>query len=274
VNLCTNAYQAMRSGGILMISLNEIRIDGLQPAASKSLPPGRYVRLSVTDTGHGMDHATLSRIFEPYFTTKAKGKGTGLGLSMVHGIVTACGGEIRVDSRPGEGTTFQVYLPVIVPAEDGKKKNSSAELVGGTERILLVDDEAPIVQLEKRLLERLGYTVMTKMNSLDALEAFRGDPDAFDLVITDLTMPNLTGLALAEKLVTLRPDIPVIMLTGFSEHLKGKKIRAAGIRRIILKPALTKDLSEAIRQVLDGDDTVQTDSDVPDSMAEARYSMA
>ena len=252
MNLCTNAYQAMeKTGGSLSVSLEKTEY---APTEGKAGDPGPRpcVRLSVADTGPGIPAEFLPRIFEPYFTTKDNDNGTGLGLSLVHSIVTACGGEIRVESQVGEGTTFNVYFPLVVRAEEGGEKDVAADLVGGTEHILLVDDEAPIVKLEKSILERLGYTVTTKLSSLEALETFESDPNAFDLVITDLTMPGFTGLALAERLTSIRPGLPIIMLTGFSENLKGPEVAAAGIRRVIMKPALTKDLAEAIRQAIDG----------------------
>jgi PAS domain S-box-containing protein len=254
MNLCTNAYHAMeQTGGKLSVSLS---VQGPVADDGGTLPPdaATHACLTVSDTGTGIAPEALSRIFEPYFTTKAQDKGTGLGLSVVHGIVAACKGEIRVQSRLGKGTTFSVLLPLITTPSESVSIDLPTELDGGGEAILLVDDEEPIARLEKSILERLGYTVTARISSLDALDTFRSDPYRFDLVITDLTMPNLIGLELAEKIIAIRADIPILMLTGFSEHLNTGSLKKAGIRQVIMKPALAKDLAKAIRRVLDEGD--------------------
>ncbi|BBO89635.1 ATP-binding protein [Desulfosarcina ovata] len=253
MNLCTNAYHAMENtGGKLSVSLKKVESSHSRERASDR-QPDRFACLTISDTGPGIKPEYLSRIFEPYFTTKEQSKGTGLGLSVVHGIVNACNGEIRVESHQGKGTTFYVFLPLLSSEAAGKSDDQHKILPGGAENILLVDDEAPIVQLEKRVLERLGYTVTTRMSSVDALEIFRIDPYRFDLVITDLTMPNLTGIDLAKAMTDIRPDLPVLMLTGFSEQLNRRMVENAGIRRVLMKPVLAKDLAAAIRSVFPGE---------------------
>jgi len=213
--------------------------------------PGPHVRLTVADTGSGMEQSIIARIFDPYFTTKEEGKGTGLGLAVVHGIVKSHGGQISVYSEPGKGTEFQVCLPVIKEQKETEKVETDTPIQKGDERILLVDDEDIIVQIEKQMLERLGYHVTARASSTDALEAFRTQPDKFDLVITDLTMPNMTGDKLAGELIKIRFDIPVILCTGFSEMMSKEKAEALGIKGFMLKPIVLKDLSGMIRKVLD-----------------------
>jgi two-component system cell cycle sensor histidine kinase/response regulator CckA len=203
----------------------------------------------VSDTGHGMDRSTMDRIFEPYFTTKAEGKGTGLGLSVVHGIVRSCGGTITVDSEPGKGTTFCVYLPAN-ETEPLPEVDVEEVLPRGTERILFVDDEPTLATLGGKLLEDLGYRVATRTSSLEALEAFRALPDEFDLVITDMTMPSMTGDRLAVELRRIRPHVPVILCTGFSTKMT--KLKALSIQGLLMKPLLKAELAKAIRKALDG----------------------
>jgi CheY-like chemotaxis protein len=191
----------------------------------------------------------MERIFEPFFTTKDIGEGTGLGLSVVHGIVVSLGGEIIVESEPGKGTTFNVYWPQA--NSDVKQKVSTDEPIPkGNERILFVDDEEEIALMGKRILERLGYKVTIKTNSLEALKAFRAHPDKFDLVITDQTMPNMTGLQLAKKLLHFRPDIPIILITGFSEKATLEITKKIGISEYIMKPIIVRNISKAIRGAL------------------------
>jgi len=213
--------------------------------------PGPHVSLTVADTGPGMEQSIIDRIFDPYFTTKAEGKGTGLGLAVVHGIVKTHGGQIRVYSKPGKGTEFQICLPVIKNQKETDKVETYTPIQKGDERILLVDDQAMIVQLEKQMLDRLGYHVTTRTSSMDALEAFRMQPDEFDLVITDLTMPDMTGVKLAQKLMAIKPDIPVILCTGFSEKMSKENAEALGIKGFLMKPIVMKQLSSMIRKVLD-----------------------
>ncbi|MCF8108059.1 MAG: response regulator, partial [Desulfohalobiaceae bacterium] len=251
MNLATNAYQAMEeTGGTLTIRLEETR---LQPGQTDlpDLPPGRYAFLAVTDTGMGIDPEALEKIFDPYFTTKGPGKGTGLGLPVVQGIVKRCNGDIRVLSHPGRGTEVQIYLPVIEPHIEERPAEQDKPIEGGTERILLVDDEAAIVTMEQQMLERLGYTVSMRTGSLEALEAFKADPRGFDLVVTDMTMPNMTGVQLAAELKKIRPDVPVVLCTGFSYQVNAEKSRALGIEGFVMKPIIMKEIAAVIRNVLD-----------------------
>jgi len=253
MNLCTNAAQAMSDdGGVLEVSLTKFDMDRGTLAFYPDLEPGPYLKLRVSDTGHGMPPEILQRIFDPYFTTKEPGKGTGLGLTVVHGIVKSHGGAIGVASEPGKGTSFDVYLPrvdiVIRPVE---VERLEPPLLGGRERVLFVDDEKAIVEIGQKMLERLGYEVVGRTSSVEALELFRAKPESFDLVITDLTMPNMTGDKLAQELLNLRPDTPIILCTGFSERITEEKAKSLGIREFIMKPLVMKDLAKVMRRVLD-----------------------
>ena len=251
MNLTTNAYHAMEeTGGELKVSLKQIKL-GEYDIINSDMIPGVYVCLTVADTGVGMDKSLTDKIFDPFFTTKAIGKGTGMGLSVVHGIVTAMGGAINVYSEPGKGTEFHVYLPVEKTFSEEQATTSKAQIQGGTEQILLVDDEEAILSMEKRMLERLGYKVTSRTSSLEVLEAFRASPDKFDLVITDMAMPNMPGDKLSVELTKIRPDIPILLCTGFSETMSEEKAASLGIKGFILKPIVMKDLDQKIREVLD-----------------------
>ncbi|MCF8109160.1 MAG: PAS domain S-box protein [Desulfohalobiaceae bacterium] len=250
MNLATNAYHAMEdSGGTLQVDLQEVRLASGQ-APLPALPTGSYARLGVADTGIGIEKNALGKIFDPYYTTKKRGKGTGLGLSVVQGIIQSCSGDILVQSEPGAGTCVQVFLPVIEHEAETTSFEAQQGLQGGTESILLIDDETTIVKLLELMLQRLGYTLTTRSGSLEALETFKADPDAFDLVITDMTMPHMTGLQLAEALKAIRPDIPVILCTGFSEQINEEKSREFGIEGFVMKPIIKKDIAAVIRKVL------------------------
>ena len=198
-----------------------------------------------------MDKNLRDKIFDPFFTTKELGKGTGMGLSVVHGIVTAMGGAIRVYSKPGKGTEFHVYLPVEKILSEEQATTSKAQIQGGTEQILLVDDEEAILSMEKRMLERLGYQVTSRSSSLEALEAFRANLDKFDLIITDMQMPNMPGEKLSAELIKIRSDIPILLCTGFSETMSEKRAASLGIKGFLLKPIVMNDLAQKIREVLD-----------------------
>ncbi|MFH1992877.1 MAG: PAS domain S-box protein [Pseudomonadota bacterium] len=250
MNLCTNAAHAIRgNGGLLNVSLLKVEFDSGFTAKHFDVKPGSYLKMSVSDTGHGMPPGLLDHIFDPFFTTKEKGEGTGMGLAVVHGIVKSHGGTISVYSEPGKGSTFNVYLPVI---EKRREHKTTAEkpIPTGTERILFVDDEPTLADMGKQLLESLGYEVTTRTSSIEALELFKAQPDKFDLIITDLTMPNMTGDELAKKLIAIRPDIPVILCTGFSTKITEKKAVDMGIRAFVLKPVIKKNIAETIRTVL------------------------
>ena len=250
MNLCTNAEHAMSEGGVLDVSLENVEFDEKFCAELEGLSPGSYLRLTVGDTGCGMDEETQERIFDPFFTTKAPGEGTGMGLSVVHGIVKKHGGEITVHSEPGVGTTFHVFLPVVESMAEARPE--TAEPVrGGTESLLFVDDEAMVVDMGRERLERWGYRVTTRTSSGEALELFRVNPGAFDLVITDQTMPDMTGADLAKELLRIRPELPIILCTGFSRAITPEKARALGIRAFVMKPIVGAELGRTVRRVLD-----------------------
>lgn len=249
MNLCTNAYHAMmESGGRLGITVEDLPM--ISDAERGDLTPGPYVRLRVSDTGMGMSPEVKARIYEPYFTTKDKGLGTGLGMAVVHGIVRDLGGRILVESQPGEGTVFDILLPNAVEAKEGYDRETEA-VPGGKEGILLVDDEPLLVESSRQILERLGYTVKAETSSLAALETFRKAPDRFELVITDMTMPGLTGDKLAREILSIRSDVPIILCTGFNETINGEKAQAIGIRELMNKPLALRDLARVIRSILD-----------------------
>jgi len=250
MNLCTNASQAMEeSGGVLEVSLNDVIVDKTN-LTHLGLVYGEYIAIKVSDTGMGMSNWTVQTIFDPYFTTKKPGEGTGLGLSVVHGIVESYGGKITVDSKEGAGTEFTTYLPI----SKKRIKHASHEeevLPTGDEHILFVDDEASITKIGSRLLQQIGYKVTINNSSVEAFEIFRSKPDDFDLVVTDMTMPNMTGDKLAVKLMKIKPDIPVILCTGYSKKISEKSALEIGIKAYINKPINHKDLAQTIRKVLD-----------------------
>jgi PAS domain S-box-containing protein len=252
LNLVTNAAHAMEGRGTLEVTLNEVE---LQEGSGDRMPtadlrPGFYARLRVRDSGAGMSADTLTRIFEPYFTTKEAGKGTGLGLAVVHGIVRKHGGEIGVESVLGKGTTFTVYIPAVKETII-KETEAATALPTGVERILYVDDEAAIARLGGRILGQLGYQVIEMTSPEEALEAFRAQPDGFDLIVTDFTMPRLTGLDLAGEILAVRPDMPIIICTGFNQQFTDEKAREMGIVDFAMKPLNRKQLAELVRKALD-----------------------
>jgi len=255
MNLATNAYHAMEdTGGELKVNLKQIEL-GEQDVISPDMEPGPYACLTIVDTGIGIDKKLTEKIFDPFFTTKELGKGTGMGLSVVHGIVHNAGGSIHVYSQPGKGTEFHVYLPVVKSSSEQHEIQTKEPIQHGTERILLVDDETPIVTMEKQLLERLGYSVTSRTSSLEALEAFRANPDKFDVVITDMAMPNMSGDKLAAELIKIRPDIPILLCTGFSEKISEEKAASTGIKGFLMKPIRVNDISKKIRELLDNKET-------------------
>ena len=252
INLCTNAGHAMeKTGGELDVHLWEVDLDADFASMHPGIEAGPYLRLAVTDTGGGIPEPILGKIFDPFFTTKDAGKGTGMGLSVVHGIVAASGGTITVDSRTGQGCCFTVYLPRMDnPVAEMPLEQQVAKT--GTERILFVDDEIFQADLAVQTLGRLGYGVVAKTSSLEALALFKEDPKAFDLVITDLTMPGLAGTALVKKIHELRPDLPVLLISGFSSSISIESARAEGFCAYLNKPLVTAELANAVREVLDG----------------------
>jgi CheY-like chemotaxis protein len=250
MNLVTNAYHAMKNtGGTLGVSLDEVDLSPDFVKARPGVLPGTYQRLRVSDTGHGMSPETLKRIFDPYFTTKEVGQGTGLGLSVVDSIVREHGGAIIVKSVPDAGTTFEVYFPIIV---DKKQSSDETEPVAplGKGRILFVDDETMVTEATRSNLENLGYKVHTENDPVRALARFEAEPYSFDLVITDMSMPKMTGLQLSRKISQIREDLPIILITGFSDLLDDHNLLEYGIRKLIHKPIRKVILAQAISNIL------------------------
>ncbi len=251
MNLCANAGQAMEEdGGVLRIELCNAALGEQDVRVDPEAEPGNYVVLTVADTGRGMEPGVLERIFEPFFTTKGPEKGTGLGLSVVHGIVKSHGGIIRVYSEPGRGTAFKVFLPR-AEGDEGFETMSGRPMPIGSERILLVDDEKSLAELGHQMLSELGYRVEIRTAPLEALAAFRASPEKYDLVITDLAMPQMSGLKLARRLAEIRPDVPIILCTGFSDQADEANARAIGVRAFLFKPLLMREMAEAVRHALD-----------------------
>ena len=253
MNLCTNAAQAMSDRpGRLAVRLDTCTLTASQAEANPNLRPGAYVRLTVSDTGHGMDQATLNRIFEPFFTTKGPGEGTGLGLSVVYGILHSYEGAMTVESQVGEGTTFHLYFPVHTAGATEMAAPVAGIPGGKGERILLVDDERLLAVLGQKMLERLNYSVVSKSSVVEALALVRANPAAFDLVITDLTMPGMIGTEFARLLLEIRPDLPIILTTGYTASLTEERVRAMGIRELLLKPQTVQSLGTAVHRALVG----------------------
>jgi len=251
MNLCTNAFQAMEeNGGVLNIGLTDVRLDADFTKQYEDFNPGDYLKLSVSDTGSGISPEIMSSIFEPYFTTKATGDGTGVGLATVNGIVKKYGGEIIVESEIEKGSTFSVYLPVTRKPTEAKPYNGEA-FPAGNKSILVVDDEVPVARMFCGLLKSLGYSVAMSTSSIEALALFRTKPNDFDLVITDMTMPNMTGDRLAIELMKIRPDIPVILCTGYNKKISDESASEMGIKAFVYKPIVKADLAKTVRKVLD-----------------------
>lgn len=251
VNLCTNAEYAMRErGGRLDVTLEDLEVTEEKVESVSGLHVGSHVRLTIQDNGTGMSSDVLERMFDPFFTTKPIGEGSGMGLAVVHGIVANHGGALMVDSQRGKGTRVDVYLPTI-PSMAGEGLGEQGSIPLGKETILFVDDEETIVRLGKEFLSQLGYTVDVQTSSLEALTVFRNNPGRFDLVITDQTMPGLTGEALSRELLRIRPELPIILCTGFSHIMTAEKAKALGIQAYLMKPLAIQDLAPIVRHVLD-----------------------
>lgn len=252
INLLTNAYHAVEpNGGVITVTLSETQIDE-NPAGLRA---GRYALLSVSDNGCGIEPTNVDKIFDPYFTTKNQEKGTGLGLSVVYGIVREHDGDIRIESEVGKGSRFDVYLPLAEKTALSRPHQGIDARQTKRKRILLVDDEKPITSLLSLLLERMGHQVTTSTDALEALNTFKADPDAFDLVITDMSMPDMTGTRLSREIISLKPDIPIILCTGFSELIDKEKVRLAGIRGFLMKPVVKSELVALIHKVMEGHDS-------------------
>jgi len=252
MNLCTNAAQAMReSGGRLELRVEDVEVDAGTAAAHPRLHVGPYVLLTVNDTGHGMSDAVLERVFDPFFTTKRPGEGTGMGLAVAHGIVTGHGGAIRAESRIGAGSSFQVWLPRVggVLVEEQAPPAVSR---GGSERILFVDDDEAVLRFADLALPRLGFSVTLCRDAGEALRAFERGPGHFDLVITDQVMPGMSGSDLAVRITSRRPDLPVLLFTGYSDMIDKDDLKAAGISSVMIKPVTVNDLVGEIRRIMDG----------------------
>ena len=251
MNLCTNAAHAMEeTGGVLGVRLKNVNLDQPVSAFGLDLKPGPYLSLAIRDSGHGIPPDIFERIFEPYFTTKGIGEGTGLGLALVHSIARSSGGGIDVVSEPGKGTTIQVFFPLLKNT-DQVESEQVMPMPRGSERILLADDEPDIVAAVKIILEKLGYQVETFNNGQEALEAFWADPERFDLVFTDQTMPQLTGMELAQEIIKVRPHLPIVICTGFSEAITPEQVQSQGIVELLLKPLTPDKLADAVRRGLD-----------------------
>jgi len=251
MNLGVNAWHAMRGqNGVLKVEMMVMEVDVDFVKTHPDLHPGRYVQLSVSDTGAGMDRATLGHIFEPFFTTKATGEGTGLGLAVVHGIMKSHHGAISVYSQPGEGTSFQLYFPVMETAAKAGEIQNKPMPRGSGQQILFVDDEAALASLGKKLLERLGYQVTMQTSALAAIGLVRANPALFELVITDLTMPGMDGVKFGSELRQIRPGLPVIITTGYSSVMTPGKARQLGFAGFLSKPSTARTLAEVVQHVL------------------------
>ena len=252
MNLCTNAAHAMeKKGGVLEVSLSDAEVSSNSKNKNFNFTPGNYIKLVVSDNGVGIPNDVIKSIFEPYFTTKKLGEGTGLGLAIAHGIVEAHGGEITVDTAVGGGTKFTVYLPISKKINRDLSNNNKEGLVTGNEHILFVDDETIILEINKKFLEKMGYSVSTRINGIEALDLFQAESNKFDLVITDMTMPKMTGDVLATELRAIKPDIPIIICTGYSKKMSNEVAAKIGINAICYKPFSLRDLAGTIRKVLD-----------------------
>ena len=251
MNLCTNAGHAMRDqGGILTVSLTEETLPSEFTDRYNEMTPGEYLKMVIADNGPGIPPSIMEKIFDPYFTTKQKEEGTGMGLAVVQGIVQNCRGAITVCNSEEKGAKFSVYLPIIHTTQRASVQ-LEAVVPGGNERVLVVDDEPPLADLSKKIMERYGYRVSTRTSSIEALELFKSQPGDYDLVVTDMTMPNMTGDVLARKLMAIRPDIPVVICTGYSEKITQELLEHLNIKALVLKPIIRNELMLTIRQVLD-----------------------
>ena len=250
MNLCTNAVHAMEGSGVLSVSLQRVDVDARRTLLQGELLPGPYTKLTVTDTGTGIPPAVLDRIFDPFFTTKGVGEGTGLGLSLVHGIVADFGGAIEVATKVGEGTTFGIWLPISHESAKTATEVARALPRGHGDVVMIVDDERPLVALAEEMLAELGYEAVGFDSSTAALQAFRAEPQRFDLVLTDETMPELTGTELSNEIRRLRPDIPIVLMSGYSGGRLAERASSAGVNDVLRKPLESRDIAESLARVL------------------------
>lgn len=253
MNLCTNAFHAMpNESGAINIGLKQVDVNNLMAAQYPNLRQGRYALLSVSDTGIGMPPEVIARIFEPFYTTKKQGEGTGMGLAVVHGIIQSHDGSIGVESTVGKGTTFKIFLPLAEGAADSEHTEGGTAKLQGVERVLFVDDEIMLAELGKETLESLGYKVTAMTSVEEALVKFNSNPKDFDLIITDQTMPEMTGDVFAKKALLTRPDVPIIICTGHSALIDADKVKAIGIKALLMKPVEGDVLAAEVRKALDG----------------------
>lgn len=256
MNLATNAAHAMKDRpGRLGVSLENVEVPSDLVAVTPGLRIGHYLLLTISDTGHGMDAATLDRIFDPFFTTKAPGEGTGLGLSVVHGIIQNHEGVIKVYSQPGDGTRFQLYFPAhsgpaTITVSPAPKPNATELMLGNGERIMVVDDEAILALMSKAALDKLGYVAESYTDAAEALAVLRAGAQKYDLVITDLTMPEMTGTELAKEILSIRPQMPIILTTGYTATLTLDRVQAMGIKEMIMKPVTIQGLADVVHRLL------------------------
>jgi len=251
MNLCTNAAHAMQGkGGQLRLELDRVEPDR-EAAELGALAGTACLRLRVADTGAGIAPEALSRIFDPYYTTKQKGEGTGLGLAVVQGIVRAMGGAVTVASEVGRGSVFDVYFPLVEAGPESDRQSAELIMPTGSERILFVDDEETLAEMAGEMLSRLGYQVTIMTSGVEAVDLLRSRPEEFDMVITDQTMPNISGLELARAALSLRPDLPVVLYTGYSAAISESEALEIGVRKVLMKPLSMSLLSRAVRQILD-----------------------
>jgi signal transduction histidine kinase len=254
MNLCTNAFHAMRKkGGLLEISLTDEEVKSKKLAYEMKLKPGNYVKLTIGDTGEGIDPEIIDRIFDPYFTTKPPGKGTGVGLSLVLGIIKKLNGNMTVKSQKSKGSTFTIFIPKLKKTDAHGDVFPTEKMATGKETILIADDEKEIVRVSEKILKSLGYTVIACANGMETLNYFKKEPDKIDLVITDQTMPGMTGAQLAKELLSIKPHLPIILWTGFTDRISEKEAISIGIRKFIMKPITRSVLARTIRSVLDLD---------------------
>ncbi|MFH1136342.1 MAG: PAS domain S-box protein [Pseudomonadota bacterium] len=252
MNLCANAAHALRrQGGRLEVTLSRVQLDQAEAEMIPGITRGAYAKLEVRDDGEGIPPLLIPRIFDPFFTTKGPGEGTGMGLAVVFGIIQNHGGGVRVVSEQGRGATFNVFLPLVEATPAQIAPNSAPTLPGGNESILFVDDERVLADLGKEILDHLGYRATHLDSSVEALEVFKKSPDKFDLLITDYTMPRMTGLDLAEKIMEIRPDLPIILCTGFSRQAAQDAALRMGVKKILMKPLVINEVAQVVREVLD-----------------------